>query len=97
MAESAKVPAGVWREALAELVSAEPPVAHRVPEVPTVVVWGDADPILGREGQVALAAAWAAELVVLPGCGHLLAWEEPRRVAATIDRALTDRSREVGP
>lgn len=86
VAESLKVPARVWRDALAgqmqENVAAE---LGRV-AAPALVLWGDRDAIVPDLGaQEALAAAIpAARLVVFPGIGHAVHWEEPDCVAAEI-------------
>ena len=94
--ESAKVPAQVWRSALSALVEAPGPVAGGVPDVPTVVIWGADDDVLPRSGQEQLARTWRADLVVVPGGGHLLAWEQPALVAAEIERFLASRTAD-GP
>ena len=77
---------------MAASASAEPPAARGVPAVATIVVSGDEDPVLALQGQSELATTWAAELVVLRGGGHLLAWEQPQRVAWAIERFLTERA-----
>jgi hypothetical protein len=56
VAESAKVPARVWRIALAELTGAVPPTETAPITVPTLIVWGEHDEVLRNE-QEALAAA----------------------------------------
>ena len=81
--ESLKVPAHVWREMLEGLLAA-PPAAGAI-DVPTLIVWGDADPICPRDEQDALLASIpSAELRSYPGVGHLVHWEQPERVAADI-------------
>ena len=81
-AESGKIPAYVWREMLEGLLSAPP--AEPI-DVPTLILWGDADPICGRAEQDALLAAIpSAELRAYSGVGHLVHWEQPERVAADI-------------
>lgn len=82
VAESAKVPAHVWRTALEELRSATPPTEGEVPDVRTMVVAGADDLLLGSDSQESLAEAWGARLVVLSDAGHLVAWEQPEAVGA---------------
>ena len=83
VAESRRVPAHVWREMLEGLLAA-PPAAGSI-DTPTLILWGDADPICSREEQDALLAAIpSAELRSYPGVGHLVHWEEPERVAADV-------------
>jgi len=83
VAESRKVPARVWREMFDGLLGA-PPLAGTI-DVPTLILWGDADPICSRDEQQALLDAIPhAELRTYPGAGHLVHWEQPERVAADI-------------
>ena len=85
VAESRKVPAHVWREMFDGLVTA-PPIAGTV-AAPTLILWGDADPICSREEQEALLDAIpVAELRTYAGVGHLVHWEQPERVADDIAR-----------
>jgi pimeloyl-ACP methyl ester carboxylesterase len=99
VAESAKVPAQVWRTALDELRSATPPTEGDVPDVRTLVVAGEEDVLLGPEAQEALAEAWDARLVVLPDAGHLVAWEQPESLGAGVTafaEAVTRGERRAG-
>jgi non-heme chloroperoxidase len=83
VAESRKAPAHVWREMFDGLLTA-PPIAGTV-DAPTLILWGDADPICSRAEQEALLDAIPlAELRTYPGVGHLVHWEQPERVAADI-------------
>ena len=83
VAESLKVPAHVWREMLDGLVAAAP-VAGRI-TAPTLILWGDADPICSRDEQDALLDAIpSAELRSYPGVGHLVHWERPAEVAEDV-------------
>jgi non-heme chloroperoxidase len=85
VAESRRVPAHVWREMFDGLVNA-PPIAGTI-DAPTLILWGDADPICSRDEQEALLDAIPlAELRRYPGVGHLVHWEQPKRVADDIAR-----------
>ena len=87
--ESSKAPAHVWREAFDGLLAA-PPVTGAI-DVPTLILWGDADPICSRAEQDALVASIpGAELRIYRGVGHIVHWEEPERLAADIT-AFADR------
>jgi len=57
-------------------------------KTPTVLLWGDQDPALGRLGAVATGSHVVGpyKLVVLEGAGHWLQFERP----AEVSRALTD-------
>jgi pimeloyl-ACP methyl ester carboxylesterase len=85
VAESLKVPARVWRETFRGFAEEDHSAdLHRI-VAPTLVVWGDQDAFCPRSDQDALTAAIAgSRLVVVPGAGHGVHWEEPERVAACI-------------
>jgi pimeloyl-ACP methyl ester carboxylesterase len=83
--ESLKVPARVWRAALAALLDTDFSGELGKITVPTLIVWGDQDAFFLRREQEALTAAVAgAQLVVYPGAGHGFHWEEPARFAADL-------------
>ena len=83
--ESLKMPARVWRAAWQAMLATDFSADLGKIEAPTLVVWGNQDPLCPRSEQEALTAAIAgARLVVYPGVGHNLHWEEPRRFAADL-------------
>jgi non-heme chloroperoxidase len=86
VAESLKVPARVWRAALAaQMAPNGATAAARRIEAPALILWGDQDTFATRaEQNVLLAALPRARLVVYPDGGHAPHWEEPARVAADI-------------
>ena len=52
---------------------------------PTLLIWGAADEVVGREMQdELLARVSGAELVVYQGVGHTPRWEDPARFAADV-------------
>ncbi|MDQ6773603.1 MAG: alpha/beta hydrolase [Candidatus Dormibacteraeota bacterium] len=59
--------------------------------VPTLLVWGDEDPALGRRGTEATAAHVTAEyrLEVLSGAGHWLQFERPEDVSRLLWEWIT--------
>jgi non-heme chloroperoxidase len=83
--ESLKLPARVWRAVLLEgLLETDFSGELGKIEAPTLIVWGDQDD-LTRSGQEVLAAAISgSRLVVYPGAGHAVHWEEPEPVADDI-------------
>lgn len=82
VAESLKVPARVWREALAGLFADEHAARLGRINAPTLLIWGDRDALLDRAEQEALAASIpGAELLVYPETGHSPQWERPERLA----------------
>lgn len=89
-----RVPAHVWRAALAGLLAAPPPTDEATIAVPTVLLWGERDEVLPRADQEAMVSAIpGARLVVFPDTGHLVLWERPEDVAREL-RVLVDRVRE---
>jgi pimeloyl-ACP methyl ester carboxylesterase len=89
--ESLKVPARVWRAALAALLDTDFSGELGKITAPTLIVWGDQDAFFLRREQEALAAAiTGAQLMVYPGAGHGFHWEEPARFAADLV-AFTER------
>ena len=83
--DGVRVPAHVWRGALAGLTGAPPPTDVGTIMAPTLVVRGDRDEVLSRAEQEALSAAIpGSRLVVYEGTGHLVLWEQPERVAADV-------------
>jgi pimeloyl-ACP methyl ester carboxylesterase len=84
IAESAKVPAAVWRTALAELTAAVPPTETATITVPTLILWGESDEFLRTEQEALAAAIPGSRLIGYPDTGHLIVWERPPQVAADI-------------
>jgi pimeloyl-ACP methyl ester carboxylesterase len=84
IAESAKVPVGVWRTALAELTAAVPPTETATITVPTLILWGEHDEVLRNEQEALAAAIPGSQRIGYPDTGHLIVWERPQQVAADI-------------
>lgn len=83
--ELLKVPAHVWAEMFHALMAYDDLADARQIAVPTLLIWGDADPLIGRGMQEALAAHFpAAELIVYRGLGHTPRWEDPGRFAGDV-------------
>jgi non-heme chloroperoxidase len=84
--ESLKVPAFVWKEAInARWRSEDNPEELQRIAAPTLICWGDRDPRYSRSDQDALAEAIGdSRLLVYPGAGHALHWEEPERFASDL-------------
>jgi rifampin ADP-ribosylating transferase len=94
ISESSKLPAHVWRAALAGLVAAAPPTDTGTIAASTLILWGEADALLPRADQEQLAAAIPdSRLVVLPGVGHAAHWEAPERVAVELSAFIAGLSR----
>lgn len=90
IAESAKVPAGVWRTALAGLTAAVPPTETGAITVPTLILWGERDELIRGEQEALAAAIPGSRLVGYPDTGHLVVWERPQQVAVDIAAFIGD-------
>lgn len=83
--ESLKLPARVWKAVLREgLLEADFSEELGEIEAPTLIVWGDRDELTRSEQKPLAAAIAGSQLVVYPGAGHALHWEEPARFAADL-------------
>jgi pimeloyl-ACP methyl ester carboxylesterase len=89
VAESRKVPARVWRAALAGLIEREPITDPGEGAIPALLLWGDRDGIFTRSDQQALLAALrAATLKVYGESGHAPHWERPGEVVRDLEKFL---------
>jgi pimeloyl-ACP methyl ester carboxylesterase len=85
VAEVLKVPARVWREMFASLMSYDDtPNIHCIMP-PTLLIWGDADRLVDRGMQDGLLRSLPdARLIVYPGVGHTPRWEKPDRFSSDV-------------
>jgi pimeloyl-ACP methyl ester carboxylesterase len=94
--ESLKLPARVWRAALAGALAAGIPPGLGQIRAPTLLLWGDRDALIPQAEQEALAAAIpGARRITHPGGGHAPHWEDPARVAAEIAGFAASLAREA--
>jgi pimeloyl-ACP methyl ester carboxylesterase len=85
IAENLKVPARVWVETSNGLLEETLPGELAKIQAPTLIVWGNRDPIITKEDQLALAEAIkGSKLIAHPASGHMLYWEEPVLIARDI-------------
>jgi non-heme chloroperoxidase len=85
IAESMKAPLHVWRAALASILTFDSAAELSRITAPTVIVWGDQDPLCSRaEQEILLAGIRNSRLSVYRGEGHCVNWEQPDAVAAEI-------------
>ncbi len=83
--ELLKAPARVWKEMFAGLLAYDDLAELGRITAPTLLVWGDADRLVGRKMQETLVERiLAAELLVYHGVGHTPRWEDPTRFAGDI-------------
>jgi non-heme chloroperoxidase len=89
--ESLKVPAHVWKSVVGSDVREDYTQDLDGIDVPTLIVWGDQDEAAPRTDQEALTEAIAgSRLVVYPGAGHGLHWEDPERFASDLVTFIQD-------
>ena len=83
--EVAKVPGRVWRETFLELLRYDDTNELGFLTAPTLLIWGDADVVVGRDEQNELLRRIpGAQLLIYPGAGHTPRWENPTRFAADL-------------
>ncbi len=83
--ENLKVPARVWKATLKGLLEDDSSEELNKIKAPTLIVWGDKDVVIPRNDQETLLERIAgSRLVVYPGAGHALYWEEPAHFASDI-------------
>jgi non-heme chloroperoxidase len=80
--ESQKLPARVWKDAVACNMQHEFAGELNRIHAPTLLIWGDRDRVVPRSDQDAQVTAIAdSRLVVYEGAGHGVHWEQPARFA----------------
>ncbi len=85
VAESLKVPARVWREALASHLEADYTQDLGGITAPTLLLAGGRDDLTPYEAQLVLQDLIpGSRLIVYPDGGHAVHWEDPDQVAADI-------------
>ena len=88
--DAAGIPVKVWLAVLDQGVG-KLDLADGLPRLkaPTLLIWGEKDPIFGPEDRQTLRAGLpAAKVVLYPELGHNAFWEEPARVAKDINAFL---------
>ena len=87
--ESMKLPAPVWREVMAEMLSPEGEVELKKIKTPTLIIWGDKENIFPRSEQDMLTAALRRSVLkVYPDIGHVPVWEAPEQVAKDLQQFI---------
>jgi pimeloyl-ACP methyl ester carboxylesterase len=96
VSESLKLPARVWRDYLEGAVLSidqDYVLPLREIDVPTLILWGEQDPLFPREEQERLAAAIpGATLKVYPETGHAVHWDRPEWVVRDLEAFIKDTS-----
>ena len=96
VSESLKLPARVWRDYLEQAVlSIDRDYVVELGEiaVPTLILWGEQDPLFPREEQERLATAIpGASLKVYPDTGHAVHWDRPEWVVRDLEEFMKETS-----
>ena len=96
VSESLKLPARVWRDYMEQAVLSidhDYVVELREIEVPTLILWGEQDPLFPREEQERLVGAIpGATLKVYPETGHAVHWDRPEQVVRDLEAFMKDTS-----
>jgi non-heme chloroperoxidase len=94
VSESLKLPARVWRDYLEGAVLSidqDYVLPLRKIDVPTLILWGEQDPLFPREEQERLAAAIpGATLKVYPETGHAVHWDRPEWVVRDLEEFMKE-------
>jgi non-heme chloroperoxidase len=91
VAESLKLPAGVWQRALDGILAVDDAADLGRITAPTLLIWGERDGFFSRAEVEGLAAAIpGARLLVYPETGHAVQWERPERVASDLEAFMRE-------
>jgi len=90
--DSATIPAAVWKAVIFQgLMGLELRSTLPLLKAPTLMIWGDQDPIITASDRAGLIAGLPdARVKVYPGLGHNPFWEQPARVADDIEAFLAE-------
>ncbi len=75
---------------IAEIEALQPKLPH-IRKIPTLLVWGDHDPVVELDSGRQLQQALGAEMVVMPGIGHLPYEEAPDAFSRIVLEFLKNR------
>ena len=93
IAESLKVPARVWRDAAAGMLSSDAKSQLGKIKAPTLIIWGDKETVFLRDEQDALVSAIPnAVLKVYAETGHCPNWEKPEQFVKDFEEFVTGQT-----
>lgn len=95
VSESLKLPAWVWRDYFEQAVLSidhDYVLSLREIDMPTLVLWGEQDPLFPREEQERLAAAISgATFRAYPDTGHAVHWDRPEWVVRDLEAFMKEK------
>ncbi len=95
--DGVRMPAHVWKLALAGLSEGPIPTEIGTIHAPTLIICGDRDDLLPHgEGAKLAAAIPRSRLVTYESTGHLVLWEQPARIAKDIGEFAEEVRHPVG-
>jgi pimeloyl-ACP methyl ester carboxylesterase len=96
-AETMKLPAHVWKSALAGALARDfTPDLGRI-RVPVTIFWGAKETMFVRQDQDALTSGLPkAKLIVYPDSAHAPHWEEPAKFASDLNKVLSEGKNKAG-
>jgi non-heme chloroperoxidase len=91
--ESMKLPARVWRDAMAGMLAKNSAVELSNIKAPTLIIWGDRETVFPKRAdqELLLKRLPNARLKVYEGTGHCPNWEEPARFARDLQEFVERR------
>jgi pimeloyl-ACP methyl ester carboxylesterase len=90
--ESLKVPAFVWKKMFESFLEEDFSKELNAIKAPTLIIWGDQDTFTRSDKDTLTAAIAGSRLIVYPGAGHALCWEEPDHIATDLTDFIKDIS-----
>jgi pimeloyl-ACP methyl ester carboxylesterase len=94
--DGVRVPAHVWKLALAGLADADPPIERGAIAAPTLVIHGGRDALLPEDTARRLTDAIpGSRLLVYPDAAHLVMWEHPERIARDVTAFMAELADQV--
>jgi rifampin ADP-ribosylating transferase len=88
-----RIPARVWKLALAGFSEAPVPTESGTITAPTLIIWGGRDNLLPRQDAERLTDAIPrSRLVTYESTGHLVLWEQPERIARDVAAFVDERA-----
>lgn len=88
--ESMKLPARVWRDAMAGMLAQNSPATLSKIKAPTLIIWGDRETVFPKRSDQELLRKGIpnARLKVYEGTGHCPNWEEPGRFVKDLEEFM---------
>lgn len=98
VAESLKLPAHVWRAALAGMLATDGKPRLAKIKIPTLILWGDQDAFFPKSEQQRLAAGLSrGVLKIYADTGHALHWERPEQFVRDLEEFLAPNRVAASP